>query len=398
MVLELLKLLLKKFIDNFSVLKRIFSSTFLTMLIFLIMKRIQIIKTKERKQLYFKKTIENLTIINSMEPLDYVPAFFIPTFLTQAAYLELSKPLSVYFKREYLMIPFDSGLISLDWAVPHCRNINHSERLLIIIHGTSGGSETPYIRDIVQGYLHNYSVVVIHARGINDTPLFNPKLYHAGLVEDIRVAIDSIRKGHKFKYVFLMGLSMGANIAYKFLANERGFDNYIDGHLNISNFFHSIEALLMNSGSITEKMLLLSKKGYMSKHLNMLKANKDIDIEKALECVTIRDFDNETVTKMFGYYDCEEYYKNTASGSDLEKLKNIKTLILIAKDDPIVFLFPRDYNKISESDNLICLKTIYGGHVGWYQGLYPERWFVSKCYAFCEEIIRLKMNKKVFDN
>lgn len=50
---------------------------------------------------------------------------------------------------------------------------------------------------------------------------------------------------------------------------------------------------------------------------------------------------------------------------------------------------------VEESNNLILVSTEYGGHIGWYQGLNPKRWFVSKCIAFCEEAIRLEINKGV---
>ena len=379
--------LIEKIISNFAFLKKILSSTFLTWIVFLLMKRIQVLKKKDLKELIYKKTQTNNSIIMALEPLDYVPAFFIPTYLTQALYHEFSTPLNIFFKREYLYNPIDKGVISLDWTISHNRNIMHNDKVMIIVHGLSGGSDTPYIRDIVNGFMVNFSVVVIHARGINDTPLHTPTLYHAGFTEDIKIALNHIKENFNYKYRFLLGISMGANITYKLLANDRSFDQYLTGFINISNFFHQVAAMIVNQGSLTDFFLLQSKKGYLIKHKDMIKANLKVDVEKALCTTHLRDFDEETLTKMHGFVDTEDYYSKTESGPDIDKLKNIKTLILIAKDDPIVFLFPRDFNNILKSDNLICVHTAYGGHIGWYQGLYPERWFVNKCIAFCEELI-----------
>lgn len=335
---------ISKFFPNPVFLKKIINSTFLTMLIYLIIKRIQIYRKKAHKRLVFKPTAENKTIVNALEPLDYIPAFFLPTFLSQGLYDELIPSKFVKFKREYIVNPSDNGLISLDWAVPKER-VTKSNKLLILIHGLSGGSESVYIRDIAYSFVSTYSVVVIHARGINDTPLHVPILYHAGFTTDIKFALNYIKNSFSFEYVFMIGISMGANLSYKFLANDRSFDNYITGYMNLSNFFNQLAAVIKNYKSLVDFVLLKGKKGYLTSHKDMILSNKNIDVEKALNSTSVRNFDSETLVKMHGFEDFADYYSKTESGPDIDKLKNIKTMILVAKDDPIVHLFPKDINK-----------------------------------------------------
>lgn len=317
------------------------------MISFLVYKRIQVLRKKNTKTLFYKETEENQSLINAMEPLDYIPSFITPTYLAQGIYHEYCSKKELDFKRQFLVNTEDNGVISIDWCVTpslNGRNGKHM-RLLIIVHGLAGGSEQNYIRDITEEFKDSYQVVVIHARGINDTPLGTPKLYHAGFTMDLNFAIDYIRKNFNFKHRFLMGISMGANITYKLLANTRSFDDYFTGYINISNFFNQLATVIKNSGNLTDYFLLNSKKGYLRKHVDMVSYNANIEIKTGFNATTVRDFDNEILVKMHGFSDSEDYYSSTESGPDISKLLNIKTLILVAKDDPIVHLFERDYKK-----------------------------------------------------
>lgn len=335
---------LKSILVKIKILTKILNHTFFSFIAFFIYKRIQVLRKKTMKTIYMKKSVENISLINSMEPLDYVPSFFTPTYISQALYLEYSSSLKLEFKREYLINPEDNGLISIDWCISSLKgNRAAFDKLLIIVHGLAGGSEQNYVRDIIEEFRHKFQVLVIHNRGINDTPLSTPKFYHAGFVSDLKHTVEYLKLNFKFKFRFLLGVSIGANITYKFLANDRSYDNYFTGFINISNFFNQLAAMVRNANTITDYFLLQSKKGYLRKHEAIMSADKTISVKAALNSVRVRDFDNEILVRPNGFSDSEEYYTVTQSGSDIGKLINIRTLILVAKDDPIVFLYDRDY-------------------------------------------------------
>eukprot|EP00340_Litonotus_pictus_P004662 CAMPEP_0170527336 /NCGR_PEP_ID=MMETSP0209-20121228/12835_1 /TAXON_ID=665100 ORGANISM="Litonotus pictus, Strain P1" /NCGR_SAMPLE_ID=MMETSP0209 /ASSEMBLY_ACC=CAM_ASM_000301 /LENGTH=142 /DNA_ID=CAMNT_0010817817 /DNA_START=780 /DNA_END=1205 /DNA_ORIENTATION=- len=111
----------------------------------------------------------------------------------------------------------------------------------------------------------------------------------------------------------------------------------------------------------------------------------------------MKQFDKNLTCKIFGYKTLTEYFRKTESGPDLDKLKGIKTLILVAKDDPIVCLLDEDYIKIRESENIILVRTDFGGHIGWFEGLNVERWFVNKCVSFCDSMIQIKSNNEIMN-
>lgn len=404
----LLKEFIKKLIFNFKFLTRLFNSSFIIYLLYLIYKRVQVLRKKATKKVVFKPTKENINLISCMEPLDFIPSFFFPSYLTQAGYHEYKQPQKSYFNREYIYNSNDGGLISIDWFNNPVSSDTHKKKLLIIIHGLTGGSESLYIRDIADGFYASYTVATIHARGINDTPLITPYIYTAGSTDDVRIAINHIRKNYKYKYAFLMGISMGANISYKLLANDRSFDDYLLGYISISNFFNQLASVVKNTGSITDYFLHKLRVNYCVKHRDILAANKDLDIDDVINSKSLKAMDVPIATKMFNFKSVEDYYRSTESGPDIDKLVNIKTLILVAKDDPIVLLFSEDYQKskyfyynnnylVRESENIILIRTEYGGHIGWFEGISPNRWFVNKCFNFCEALYRTKIKESLND-
>lgn len=339
MVFKLIKYLIKKLIFNLKFLPKLLNSGFLIYLSYLIYKRIELLRKKAVTKTVFKNTYENRVILNQLEPIDFIPSFFIPSYLTQAGFHEYKSVQKTFFKREYILTK-DKGLTSLDWV-----SGNKKDNLLIIVHGMTGGSESLYIRDISEGFSNNYSVVTIHARGINDTPLITPFVYCAASTEDVANALRHLRKNYSFKHVFLMGISMGANITYKLLANNYEFNDYLTGFINISNFFHQLTSVQKNKDTLTDYFLVKLQKGYLHKYVDILKFNKDIDYDFLINKATrLEQLIGTIGVKMFKYESEEDYYRKTESGPDIDKIK-IKTLILVAKDDPIVMLYNEDYSK-----------------------------------------------------
>ena len=113
---QLLQYLIKLSSKNLRYLTIILNGTSVLLIIFLFMKRVEVLRKKAMKKLTFKETTENISIVKYMEPLDFIPAFFIPTYLTQAGFHEMKNIQTTFFKREYLINNEDNGLISLDWV------------------------------------------------------------------------------------------------------------------------------------------------------------------------------------------------------------------------------------------------------------------------------------------
>ena len=76
----------------------------------------------------------------------------------------------------------------------------------------------------------------------------------------------------------------------------------------------------------------------------------------------IRDFDAHITAPMSGFADADDYYSQSSSGPYLPKIR-IPTLIVAAKDDPIVPIATVQESKISDAVRLIIAEG--GGHLGY---------------------------------
>jgi predicted alpha/beta-fold hydrolase len=226
---------------------------------------------KNKHMIIYQENERNNYIVNQLAPLDdYRPTFYLPNCLLQMAYNELKTKININFKREFLKTE-DGGMISLDWAV---RPIDTEEtRLIVILHGLTGGSESSYIRDIVQGLLEyeNNKIVVVQYRGINDSPLLTPKSFHAGDTTDIHFALNYLRKEYGHLACYTIGTSMGANIMVKLFSHDHSFDDYIKGFVSISNPFDILTLEQRNRGNIVDYFLRRRQQSYIKRHYEVLK-------------------------------------------------------------------------------------------------------------------------------
>ena len=62
---------------------------------------------------------------------------------------------------------------------------------------------------------HNYRAVVINFRGCAESDITSPRLYSAGITDDIRLVINYIKKCISDAPLLGIGFSMGANILLK---------------------------------------------------------------------------------------------------------------------------------------------------------------------------------------
>lgn len=123
---------------------------------------------------------ENIEISNMLK--EYFDSFNPNIFLSASALSQLvymgkvyKKSLDSKFTREYVIME-DGGQTSLDF---NSKNDKNNKKIVMIIHGLTGGSNTAYIQHMVKSCEdRNFNSVVMHSRGINKTRLLNPKLPH----------------------------------------------------------------------------------------------------------------------------------------------------------------------------------------------------------------------------
>jgi predicted alpha/beta-fold hydrolase len=223
---------------------------------------------------------KNEFIINSLLPIDYIPTIYLPSCFLQMVYNETKSAPNIIYKRQYLKMP-DEGVISLDWVVktqPSKGDVNKDNyddekfnKLLVILHGLTGGSEGTYIREIVEEFMKfpNLQILVVNYRGISNSPLLTPHFYHAGYTEDMYRALLYIKENFPSVRCYAMGTSMGANIITKLLAKHDDFNDYIKGFICISNPLNCFEVEKRNRGGVLDLFLIKRQKNYIERNRNI---------------------------------------------------------------------------------------------------------------------------------
>lgn len=53
----------------------------------------------------------------------------------------------------------------------------------------------------------------------------------------------------------------------------------------------------------------------------------------------------------------------------------MNTLLMVSKDDPIVSYKAMPHDAIIENNSIKFVATEKGGHLCWYEGMIPKRWY-----------------------
>ena len=132
----------------------------------------------------------------------------------------------------------------------------------------------------------------------------------------------------------------------------------------------------------------------------MFKERHGIDYEFVNKKVKkLRHYDDIVTARMFGYKDVDEYYSKCNTVPLLKKIKT-KSLFISALDDP--FFGPEiiPYDEFDKNENIFLLVTRSGGHVGFFESIYPaKQWFTKPSLKFFDHLNYLsRMNDKTVNS
>ena len=218
---------------------------------------------------------------------------------------------------------------------------------------------------------------MLNLRGRGDSIPDAPTLYHAGLIEDPRVALDFVAGQGQVKDVALVGFSLGGNVSLK-LAGAWGASppSYVRGVATISAPLDLVE-----TSRALERLRTLPYRAYVLRALvrqgrefaRVHPSRAEYDASSLLRLRTIRAYDEAVVAPMHGFSDAHDYYVNASSGPGLADVR-VKTLIVHAEDDPMV---PEDSVRKWLRDASPAVSVVWskrGGHVGWFAGVREQAW------------------------
>lgn len=234
-----------------------------------------------------------------------------------------------------------------------------TKHAIAIFHGLGGHIHSSYVTGIAKKLSQKFSTLRIGLRGSDDQ---SSQTYHAGLIDDIGLAVDRLRNDGYL--VSLVGFSLSATMILKWLQQPRE----IEGAFVISPPVNLAEC----AKRLDDKDNRVYQQYFLKKLGKLLEQKKKVhpqDFEPFVTSETlssIRGFDTNFTARKHGFSSAEAYY-NSSSPEKVESIQN-QVCIIHSKDDP--FIGHSELQKIQSQNkpNLKIHLPRYGGHVGFYAG------------------------------
>ncbi|HYP05940.1 MAG TPA: alpha/beta fold hydrolase [Bryobacteraceae bacterium] len=246
---------------------------------------------------------------------------------------------------------------------------------IVMVHGLEGSSNAGYIRSMSQLALENgYAVHRKNMRSCGGTEALCKTMYHAGLTSDTLEVIRNIRRERK-KPVYLIGYSLGGNVALK-LAGELGESaaGLLDGVIAVStpiDLAASVRKMSRRTNWIYESRFLSRLKERIRRRAESLPGV--YDVQRLDECRSVYEFDDHITAPFFGFGSADNYYATQSSKQFLERIR-IPTLLIQAKDDPLIPFDIYDDPAIRRNPHIRLVAAEHGGHLGFISKRAPRFW------------------------
>jgi hypothetical protein len=244
---------------------------------------------------------------------------------------------------------------------------------IVFLHGLEGSAEAGYIASLAQEALvRGFGVHRLNLRTCGGTEALCETMYHSGLTSDTRFVLEQLREQGRGPRI-LVGFSLGGNVALK-LAGELGFTDLLAGVCAVST--------PIDLATCVRSMEKLSNRIYARRFLNRLrdrvrrksKLAPDVYSTRGLDAVrTIWEFDDRFTAPLFGFGSAANYYATQSALRYLEAIR-IPTLVITAKDDPLVPFRVYSHLCFESNPHITLAATEHGGHLGFISRRTPRFW------------------------
>jgi hypothetical protein len=246
---------------------------------------------------------------------------------------------------------------------------------VLMVHGLEGSSDAGYMRSMSQLSLESgYGVHRTNMRSCGGTEPHCKTMYHAGLTCDTLALIRQIRAKYKGP-LFLLGYSLGGNVALK-LAGELGSaaTGLVSAVCAIStpiDLAASVRKMSLSQNFLYERRFVSRLKERIRRRAQTLPGFYDL---AALErCRTVYEFDDKITAKAFGFGSADTYYATQSSINFMDGIR-VPTLLVQAKDDPLIPFESFNHPAIHSNPHIRLLAVEHGGHLGFLSRRAPRFW------------------------
>ncbi len=240
-----------------------------------------------------------------------------------------------------------------------------ADRAVILSHGLEGKSERAYMRGMIKAFnKRGWDGVSFNFRGCSGVMNITSATYHSGKTDDLHSVIQYLLTEKKYKSISLVGFSLGGNLTLKY-AGEMG--TQIPSQIKCAIGISAPCDLISSSIELHKKKNILYSKRFLSTLVEKMKAKEYLHpagISRDYNSIkTLKDFDDKFTAPLNGFIDAMDYWGKCSSAKYINGTA-IPTLILNAKDDPILGEKCFPYKEAMESKIIYLEVPEKGGHMG----------------------------------
>ena len=251
----------------------------------------------------------------------------------------------------------------------------HPKGELILVHGLEGSSESGYARSMAAAALAaGYATHRYNMRGCGGSPWHRRANYHSGQTGDL-LYVARQRQCATGLPVFVVGYSLGGNVVLK-LAGELG-ESGRDVFAGVCAVSAPIDLAAAVRATAELRNIFYSRR-FVAKLKQRVRVRHPLapdlfPLEHLAKVRTIYDFDDFYTARIFGFGSADNYYRTQSSNQFLEHIR-IPTLMVQAKDDPMVPFATYGHPAIRENPFLRLVAVDHGGHLGFLSRRRPRFW------------------------
>ncbi len=246
--------------------------------------------------------------------------------------------------------------------------------ILVLLSGLEGHADTHYMRGLsAKAFAAGFHSLRLNYRTCGGTEHLARHMYNGGLIEDIDRVIRQLGTEAPWPIV-IAGVSLGANKVLRLLGTYgEAPPPGLMGGIAISPPIELAEAgkaLEQGFNRVYDAYFLRSMQRRLRRKLafDLNSPQERALFQQALGVRTVHAFDEVVTAPLGGFADVAAYHRHASTG-DLIGAIRLPTLLIHAKDDPLIAMpvFDRRATMLAGNPSLTTLFTERGGHVGFVQ-------------------------------
>ena len=248
---------------------------------------------------------------------------------------------------------------------------------VVLMHGLEGTADSGYMRSMAWRCLQaGFTAHCFHMRTCGGTEKLCKTLYHAGLTSDLRAFLEHRRRDNGGIPVFVIGFSLGGNVALK-LAGELGETDLLHGVVAIStpiDLAVCVQRLKKLDNFVYERR-------FVKRMQDRLAATGRYTLKEMARWRTIYDLDDHVTAPSFGFRGADHYYATQSSCNFLHAIR-VPALFIQAQDDTFVPFEIFSHAAFQSNPHLRLLATRHGGHIGFLSRTGQRFWETEAAVEF----------------